>query len=139
MSSEVATGRSMKMRDGFMARCSRCAGLSRWHWTPCSAVAMTRAGSCVAWLQGRWRRTSPSDLDLGAFAQPVSAIDDHALAGLQRALHARPAAVARAGLHVAHMHRAVGAYHIDVEALRAAQHRGLRHDQRLGPTGRARA
>src|SRR5271169_2040554 len=79
--SVVATGRRMKMREGFTA-------LLRWRWFAAPLSASRAGGAGRGRLAGRWRSRSRRrrrirQLDLRAIAQPVAAFGDHDFAGLE--------------------------------------------------------
>src|SRR5437899_3044253 len=101
ISSEVPTGRSMNIRDGFMSRPRLLAGLGRR--APTSAVDLAaswlllrlrlgstgRGGRTVDLLPVGWRggdrpgrhaRARARTADLGAVAQAVGAVDDDLVA-----------------------------------------------------------
>src|SRR5712664_2838034 len=76
ISSEVPTGRSMKMRHGFMSRPGLLAGLRRLGGTAVANRARIRA------FAGGARRSSNrlrEHADLGPLAQAVDAVRHHAI------------------------------------------------------------
>src|SRR3954471_24328947 len=97
ISSEVATGRSMKIRDGFMSRSGLLVGLSGG----CPAGATPAVGLASSLLLGlagaallgirrvgdrrtrRSARWTARPADLGAVAQTVGAVDHDLVARLQ--------------------------------------------------------
>src|SRR5215831_20104068 len=102
---EVPTGRSMKIRDGFMSRPRLLVGLSRAAWSP-AAIGLTAALWSVARSRrlarlatrglpirrcggdrrpGRRARPGTRAADLGAVAQAVGAVDHHLVADLKAA------------------------------------------------------
>src|SRR5262245_29813356 len=129
ISSEVPTGRSMKIRDGFMSRSCLLVGLRRPDGLAAVvglatarlrrllALAVCRAGA------GRWRcghgragghpRTPARPANLGAVAQAVGAIDDDLVADLQPAHDLLLLAVGRPELNDADLDRVIGLHAID--------------------------
>src|SRR5260370_26728263 len=113
ISNEVATGRSMKIRDGFMSRSGLLVGLGGSAGASAVAVAVTTTVSRASPLltrrlggvgrcdgAGRWggvgrrgrdrragrrARVGARPADLGAVAQPIRAVDDDLVADLQAA------------------------------------------------------
>src|SRR5260370_34025450 len=96
ISSEVPTGRSMKIRDGFMSRAGLVVGglrgatgaaapalaIGALALAVAATLAVRRGGD--AWRAGRVRRRPA---DLGAVAQPVDAVDRHQVADLEAPEH----------------------------------------------------
>src|SRR5471032_2549251 len=105
ISSAVATGRSIKIFEGFM-RGSR------------SSVCNCRGGMML--------RLRCNHLHRGAGTQTVAAIDHYPVAGLQLTLHRHPAGIVGAWLHHTHADLVVSAHHIYIGSLRTAQHGRLR-------------
>src|SRR6266850_4205368 len=140
MSSEVPTGRSMKIRDGFMSRPRLLVGLRR----PVGAAAAAAVGltpplrgagrSLVALRRlcplrvgyarrrrghrraGCRARVGARPADLGAVAQAVRAVDDDLVADLQAAGDLHSLAVGRAELDDADLDGVVGLDEIDERA-----------------------
>src|SRR4249919_3166181 len=106
ISSEVATGRSMKIRDGFMSRpgllvrlggpagASAVAAGAAVSWAPPLRLVTLRRGSRLRRARGigrrggdrrpaRRARVGAWPADLGAVAQAIRAVDDDLVANLQ--------------------------------------------------------
>src|SRR5687767_15881598 len=99
ISSEVATGRSMKIRDGFMSRSGLLVGLGGGCAAGATAAVGLASSLLLLWagaLLGlgrvgdrrarRGARRAARAADLGAVAQAIGAVNDDLVAGLQ-ALH----------------------------------------------------
>src|SRR4030095_8154539 len=101
ISSEVATGRSMKIRDGFMSRSGLLVGLGGGCAAGTTAAVglaspllLGLAGAALRGVRGVGdrrarrgaRRAATRTADLGAVAQAIGAVDHDLVAGLQ-ALH----------------------------------------------------
>src|SRR5262249_35041715 len=151
ISKEVPTGRSMKIRDGFMSRPQLLVGLSRAAWSP-AAIGLTAALGSVA-LSGPLARLATRGLpvrrcrgdrrpggrarpatraaDLGAVAQTVGAVDHHLIADLQAGQDLLLLAVAGAELHDADGDRVVRLGDIDEGAGLATLDGGDRHHDRI--------
>src|SRR6185312_13722849 len=149
ISSDVPTGRSMKIRDGFMSRSGLLVGLSG-----CPASAATPLAACpllapttvplplpLCWRLGpvglrraalRRGRDRPAAgllaraADLGAVAQPVDAVDHHLVADRETLGDGDLLAVGRAGFDQADGDGVVGLHEIDEGAGLAALDRGDR-------------
>src|SRR5579862_2112740 len=134
--SDVPTGRSMKMRDGFTRSSSwqarpgssassavRCA---LWLLAP-AALALSLAGT----LGGRARGAGSllPQQHLGTVLELVGAVDDHGLPGLEPLRDGHVGGVARTQGELAHAHRLVGIDHISVGAGCAALYAGLRNER----------
>src|SRR5262245_32826032 len=138
ISNEVATGRSMKIRDGFMSRPELLVGLGG---PACPCALASGAGSFGATAIGltssllllgvRRRRRNGRALrstrsaaarpaDLGAVAQTVGAVDHDLVADLQAAGDLNPVAIGHAKLDDADLHRIVGFHEIDEGTRRPA-------------------
>src|SRR5713101_5698562 len=139
MSSEVPTGRSMKIRDGFMSRSGLLVGLRGPVGAAAAGVALPvgRApplwrglGACRCGLPVRRRRgdrragcrarVGARPADLGAVAQAVRTVDDDLVADLQAAGDLHLLAVGRAQLDDTDFDRVVGLDEIDEGAGLAA-------------------
>src|SRR5580692_2025041 len=103
ISSEVATGRSMKIRDGFMSRPGLLVGLGGSAGasavplaSPLLRLRLRGIGRCDGAGRrggrgrrggdrrtGRRARVGARPADLGAVAQPIGAVDDDLVADLQ--------------------------------------------------------
>src|SRR5215831_59774 len=105
--SEVPTGRSMKIRDGFMSRSGLLVGLRRTAGvtavvglaTTLRPITLRRLAAAPGLGSRRRHRisvgrrrghrsgsrawTAAGSADLGAVAQPVGAVDDHLVADLE--------------------------------------------------------
>src|SRR5688500_9561058 len=121
ISSEVATGRSMKIRDGFMSRSGLLVGLGGG----CAAVGLA-SSLLLVWpgpLLGlgrvgdrrarRGARRAARAADLGAVAQAVGAVDHDLVAGLQALDDLHLLAVGGAQLDDADLDRVIGLHQID--------------------------
>src|SRR5215475_12764988 len=124
ISSDVPTGRRMKMRDGFMSRCvpgegcrprSSAALAARLLLTAMRAFAVSLAGrlpggaGLVAWERGATAAARClAQQHLGAILELVGAVDDHLLAGLQSLRDHDVARIPRAERHLAHADGLVG-------------------------------
>src|SRR5215207_870348 len=141
ISSEVATGRSMKIRDGFMSRSGLLVGLGGG----CAAGATTAVGLASSLLllragtllglrrvgdrrARRGARRAARAADLGAVAQTVGAVDHDLVAGLQAFRDLHPVAIGGAELDDADLDRVVGLHQIDEGARLAALDGGDRND-----------
>src|SRR5437868_4865487 len=125
INSEVPTGRSMKIRDGFMSRPVLLIGLVRLGRTSAAATATAATRAIGAgWGAGRRRRrdrragrsgsgAGRGPANLGAFAQTISAVDHHLVADLQAARDRHFLAVGGAEFNDPDLDRVVGLDHID--------------------------
>src|SRR6516162_4553460 len=138
--SEVPTGRSMKIRDGFMSRPTLLVGLGGPARTAPAALAVRALRAPLlptAWRPplrrrgpvgtggrtavGRRRGDRPAGIarrragtaDLGAVAQPIGAVDHHLVADRQTFDDGDLLAVGGAGLDDADLDRVVGLDAID--------------------------
>ena len=139
ISSEVATGRRMKMRDGFTRRSAVAAvhcriGPSPGHSPPRPAVAAAAgvgagaapAAAAVPAGAAAAPACAARDTHLGAVLQPVGAVDDNHLPRLQPVGDRDPLAVARTQLHRLHRDRIVRLDEVDKGAGGAALDRSGR-------------
>src|SRR5215471_7911934 len=148
---EVPTGRSMKIRDGFMSRARLLVGLSRAAWSA-AAIGLTAALWSVALSRllarlatrglpvrrcssdrrpGGRARPATRSADLGAVAQTVGAVDHHLIAGLQPAQDLLLLAVAGAELDDTDGNGVVRLGDIDEGAGLATLDGGDRHHDRI--------
>src|SRR5262245_50866845 len=131
--SVVATGRTMKRRDGFMrGRGGYEASASGASLLRPLAVALA-APHTLSCGVGRRPDLRPrvGNLDRGAFAQAVHAVDDHHLARRQTFQHRDALAFARAELHRANGRLVLRVDDVDEHSLRAALDRGRRNEDRV--------
>src|ERR1051326_4750633 len=151
ISSDVATGRRMKMRDGLTPGFRRAASLGaappplpvvalrrigRRTWLRCRTARRWRWRSVLAlgfWLCGGGGGTA-RDPYLRAILQPIGAVDDDNLARLQPLCDDDPLVVPGPKRHWLCRDRLVGFDDIDKGARRAALHRRVRHQ--IGPRQR---
>src|SRR5215218_2801649 len=144
ISSEVATGRSMKIRDGFMSRSGLLVGLGGGCAAGTTAAVSLAPPLLLLGLAGAAllgvgrvgdrrarrgaRRAATRTADLGAVAQAVGAVDHDLVAGLQALHDLHLLAVGRAELDDADLDRVVALHQIDEGAGLAALDGGHGHD-----------
>src|SRR5580704_12747028 len=132
ISSDVATGRRIKSRDGFMLYSA-----GRPRASPAIAPLLLTLSRLLPLPVCLWRvltrlsRGLPGrrgDVGRGAVLEPVGSIGDDDRAGIEPLGHRHLLAIARAERHGLHAHRVVRLDQVDEGPRRAALDRRARHD-----------
>src|SRR5512141_1169353 len=130
ISSEVATGRSMNSRDGFIRQTPPAPSPARL--LALFAIAAAFFARRIAAFARRGRIPG-RQLDLRAFAQTVHAVDYDQFAGPAARLDDGRIAFGRSRFYVAQRDRAIVFDDVDEKTARAALQRRARHHRYVAP------